>query len=131
VAAYILLTVIASAFTRRIRQTSLSGADRFAGGGFGLLRGLVILGLANLIINAITPPDRMPAWISGAKLYPLSITSAQTLRGFAPQGAKLARQVAPVIDHAVAEGNTAAGPENRDYNDPPPKSPGVRVERSR
>ena len=129
--AYILLRVIAASFTRSIRQTPLGGLDRLAGVGFGLVRGLAVLGLAYLTINAITPPERMPPWISGARLYPLSEASARTLKAFAPQGARLASQMAPVIDHAVSEGNSAGDAENRDYNDPPPRSPGVRVERSR
>jgi len=104
VAVYILLRVLASGLTRRIHQTAgLSGVDRALGAGFGLVRALVILGLANLTINAITPPDRMPKWISGAMLYPLSDMSAKTLRAFAPQGAKLARQVGPVVGHAISE----------------------------
>jgi membrane protein required for colicin V production len=104
VAVYILLRVIASALTRRIHQTSaLGGLDRIIGVGFGLLRALVLLGLASLAITAITPPERMPKWISGAMLYPLSSASAQTLKAFAPQGVKLARQVAPVVGHAISD----------------------------
>jgi len=104
VAVYILLRVLAGGLTRRIHQTAgLSGADRLLGAGFGLLRALVILGLANLTINAITPPERMPVWISHAYLYPLSDLSARTLKAFAPQGAKLARQVGPVVGHAITE----------------------------
>ena len=137
VAAYILLRVMASALTRRIQQTdALSGLDRAAGAGFGLVRGLVILGLANLTINAITPADRMPTWISQALLYPLSDVSAHTLKAFAPQGVKLARQVAPVIGHAVADSANADGgdtnnAQNRPYDDRSPKPPGVRVETPR
>jgi membrane protein required for colicin V production len=103
VLAFVFAAVIAL-FALRIHQTAgLSGADRLLGAGFGLLRALVILGLANLTINAITPPERMPVWISHAYLYPLSDLSARTLKAFAPQGAKLARQVGPVVGHAITE----------------------------
>lgn len=113
-AVYILLRVIASALTRRIHQTSgLSGVDRALGAGFGLVRALVFLGLANLTINAVTPPERMPKWISGAYLYPLSDASAKTLKAFAPQGAKLARQVGPVVGHAITEDGDTNKPENQ------------------
>ena len=68
-AVYVLLRVIASSLTRRIHQTSgLGGLDRLVGGGIGVVRALVVLGLANLIIVAVTPPDRMPHWMTGAML---------------------------------------------------------------
>ena len=116
-AIYILLRVAASALTRRLHQTSLGGADRAVGGLFGVARALVILGLANLTLNAITPPDRIPTWISGALLYPVSSVSADALKAFAPHGVSLAKQVAPVVGHAI----TGAGDEdeNRDNNAAP------------
>ncbi len=101
---YILVRVMASALVRRIHETAALGTvDRVIGTGFGLLRALVVLGLLNLLINAATPPERMPTWISGAVLYPLSSASARVLKTFAPQGMALARRVAPVVNHAVAE----------------------------
>jgi membrane protein required for colicin V production len=132
VAAYILLRVAASAVTRRIHQTkALSGVDRAAGAGFGLVRALVILGLANLAINAVTPADRMPKWISGAALFPVSSASAQTLKAFAPHGVRLARQVAPVVGRAITDKGDTDDAENRDYNQASEKSLRVRVEKSR
>jgi membrane protein required for colicin V production len=121
VAVYILLRVAASALTRRIHRTSgLGGVDRALGGGFGLVRALVILGIANLTLNAIMPPDKMPTWISQAFLYPVSTVSADALKAFAPQGAKLAGEVAPVVGKAITSGaddpgDGAADDQNRGY----------------
>jgi membrane protein required for colicin V production len=134
-AVYILLRVLASAMTRRIHQTSgLGGVDRTVGAGFGVARALVVLGLANLTINAIMPPDRMPAWISGAWLYPVSSISAAALRAFAPHGADLAKQVAPVVGKAITSGddNSAVNgsDQNRGYNDPQDNAPRLRVEKT-
>ena len=115
VAAYILLRVLAAALTRQLHQTSgLGGLDRTVGAGFGVARALVLLGLANLTINAIVPPDRMPAWISGAWLYPVSSVSGHALKVFAPQGARLAHSVEPVVGKAIA--NDGQDDENRSYN---------------
>jgi len=101
---FILLRVMASALGRRIHQTAALGtADRVIGAGFGLIRALVVLGLFNLLLTAATPPERMPKWISGATLYPLSTASARVLKAFAPQGAALAHKVAPVVKKAVGE----------------------------
>jgi membrane protein required for colicin V production len=113
VAVYILLRVLAAGLTRQLHQTSLGGLDRTVGAGFGVARALVILGLANLTINAIVPADRMPTWISGAWLYPVSSASGQALKAFAPQGARLAHEVEPVVGKAIAGGGED---ENRSYN---------------
>ncbi|HEY2706489.1 MAG TPA: CvpA family protein [Caulobacteraceae bacterium] len=134
-AVYILLRVAASGLTRRIHQTnSLGGLDRMVGAGFGVARALVVLGLINLIIGAIMPADRMPTWISGALLYPVSTLSAQTLKAFAPRGANLAKEVAPVVGKAISSGDdnaAATSPaQNRDYNEPPSNAPRLRVEKS-
>jgi membrane protein required for colicin V production len=135
-AVYILLRVMAGALTRRIHQTSgLGGVDRAVGAGFGAARALVVLGLAGLTISAIVPQDRMPTWISGSLLYPVCAASGQALKAFAPQGARLARQVYPVVGNAIgsADDSNQAGaedPQNRDYNDPPTNAPRLRVEKT-
>jgi membrane protein required for colicin V production len=104
-AVYILLRVAAAALSRRIhRGAGLGGVDRIVGAGFGVARALVILGLANLTIRAIVPADRMPTWISGAWLYPVSFASGRVLMTFAPQGARLAHQVEPVVGKAITGG---------------------------
>jgi membrane protein required for colicin V production len=136
VAVYVLLRIIAAAISRRVQRTSgLSGVDHMAGAGFGVARALVILGLVNLTITAVTPPERMPDWISGAALYPVSAVSARALKAFAPQGAKLARQVAPVVGHAIASDDADAGAagqsnQNRAKTGGEEDTPGLRVERS-
>ena len=139
VAVYIVLRVAAAALTRRIHQTSgLGGVDRTLGAGLGAARALIVLGLANLTINAIMPADRMPPWISGALLYPVSTASASALKTFAPKGENLAKQVYPVVGKAIAGGvqdnEAGAGDDqNRDYNDPQtnaPGPPGLRVEKT-
>jgi membrane protein required for colicin V production len=134
-AVYILLRVMAGSLTRRIHQTSgLGGVDRMVGAGFGAARALVLLGLVNLTVNAIMPPDRMPPWISGALLYPVSSLSASALKAFAPRGADLAKQVYPVVGKAITsdgQDNEAAGDQNRDYNDPQTNAPGPQAPSSR
>jgi membrane protein required for colicin V production len=126
-AVYILLRVMAGALTRRIQQTrGLGGVDRTVGAGFGVARALVILGLANLTLNAITPPDRMPAWISGAMLYPVSAVSAKALKAFAPRGADLAKKALPVVGNAIT--NSGGGDDQTQDDNGAPASPDARPE---
>jgi membrane protein required for colicin V production len=130
-AVYVLLRVAASALIRRIHETSgLNGVDRMAGTGVGVVRALVVLGVVNLTLGAMIPADRMPAWISGAFLYPVSTLSARTLKAFAPQGVSLARQAAPVVSNAITGTGEDANAQNRSYDDPAGAGQSLRVEKS-
>jgi membrane protein required for colicin V production len=100
-AAYVVLRLIAGMLTRGVQRTVLSGPDRVLGGGIGVARGLIAVGACMLLINAAIPPQRVPAWITGARLYPIADASANLLRAFAPQGWKLAGDVAPGVASAV------------------------------
>lgn len=113
-AAYVLLRVLAGALTRGVHNTKVLGAtDRVIGGGFGLVRGLVVLGLFNLLFHAATPADQAPAWITRAKLYPLAQAAASALRVLAPKGLAVAHRLSPSIASAVNEG-TADSPQHSD-----------------
>ncbi len=92
---YIVLRLLGGALTRGVHQTSLSGLDRLLGLGIGVVRALVVLGAFVLLIRAVTPPERMPVWMSDAKLYPLASASGDALKAFAPSGVKVAQEMAP------------------------------------
>jgi membrane protein required for colicin V production len=111
---YIVLRMIGGALTRGVKQTSLSGLDRLLGFGVGLVRALVALGGFILLIDAATPPERMPAWITGARLYPLASAAGGALRAFAPRGLEIAHDVAPSLADAVpGESPPAPAPHHR------------------
>jgi membrane protein required for colicin V production len=99
--AYVVLRLIGSALSRSVQQTSLSGLDRLLGLGVGLVRALVVLGGFALLLEAATPPERMPQWVTQAKLYPLAAAAGGALRAFAPEGLKVAHDVAPDLADAV------------------------------
>jgi membrane protein required for colicin V production len=106
-AVYILVRVVASAVTRGVHSTQALGTvDRVIGSGFGLIRGLVVLGLFNLAINLVPPPSGVPAWVGAAKLYPLSLDCARTLLALAPKGSALAGRLTPAITNAVTGGSS-------------------------
>jgi membrane protein required for colicin V production len=109
---YIVLRLTGGALTQSVRQTGLSGLDRMLGFGIGVVRALVVMGAFTLVLNAATPPERMPAWISDAQLYPLASAAGDSLRAFAPKGLKVAHDVAPGLADAVM-GPPAAKPEAR------------------
>jgi membrane protein required for colicin V production len=119
VAAYFILRLIAGVLTRGVQATVLSGPDRVLGGGIGVARGLVAVGACLLLIDAAMPPQRLPVWITGARLYPVADASASLLRAFAPQGWKLAGDAAPGVASEIMG-------ERRDTVDVADDSPAIR-----
>lgn len=111
---YLILRLVGGALTRSVRETALSGLDRVLGFAIGLVRGVVVIGLLGLLINATLPAERMPAWIKDAKTYPLAQAAGAGLRAFAPKGLSVAKDVAPAVQAAVTgppEAEAAPAPE--------------------
>jgi membrane protein required for colicin V production len=102
VLSYLVFRLIGGMLTRGVQEAGLSSLDRILGLGVGLVRALVVLGGVTLLLGAASPPERMPRWISQAKLFPLALAAGGALRAFAPHGMKLAREVAPTLEGAVA-----------------------------
>ncbi len=99
---YIALRVISGGLIRGLHNTrGLGTLDRLVGAAFGLIRGLIALGLINMAIHLAPPPAGAPSWITGAKLYPLSQTCAQMIRKVAPKGFGIAHRLTPEIEKAV------------------------------
>lgn len=116
VAVYVALRLAGGGLAQKIQATEVLGfVDRTAGLGFGLLRSLVVLGAFHLAFHAATPPDRVPQWISGAALYPLTTAAAQVLKAFAPKGLDMAGRLKPAIANAVREAEGAA-PADQGYD---------------
>jgi membrane protein required for colicin V production len=113
---YVVLRLLGASLTQRVAADStLSALDRGVGFGFGLIRALVILGMFNLLFSAAAPPDKAPAWVTGAALFPLTAASGKVLRVFAPQAGQLTGRLAPAITSAVRQGATSD--PKRGYSD--------------
>lgn len=103
---YVILRVISAGLTRSLHDTAgLGMLDRLIGGGFGLFRGLIVLGLINMAIHLAPPAAGMPGWIANAKLYPLSERCAAAIRAIAPKGSDMARRLTPSLERAVKSGD--------------------------
>lgn len=74
------------------KQKVLGYADRAIGVAFGVLRALVFLGFIHLLFSVVLPKDK-PDWFTNAKVYPLSVECAKTIRSVAPQWARYADNV--------------------------------------
>jgi membrane protein required for colicin V production len=106
---YIGLRIVGSRFASRIQEHGVLGVlDRSIGVGFGLIRALVVLGAFNLLLHAVTPPERTPRWLLDTTTYPLTEVAGRTLRSVAPQGLDLAGRLQPALSNAVRDGSVNA-----------------------
>lgn len=78
---------------RRIPGADASRTDRLLGIIFGLVRGVVALGVLFLLFTVATPPERTPHWVTRAAFYPLSRTAGHVLIALAPEGSAVAQKV--------------------------------------
>jgi membrane protein required for colicin V production len=90
----------------------------------------VLLGALNLFFNAATPPERAPAWITQAKLYPMTTLAGRVLAAFAPQGMGVAGRLKPAFDKAVKDG-AGDSPDRGGYDARERKGLDILVEKSR
>ena len=106
---YLLARIAGARLTHTVRHIdSVSLLDRAVGLGFGLVRGLVLLGVFQLGLLTVMPPNHPPGWIANAKLYPLAVDSGRALSLLAPQGSAMANRLAPAVENAVAENPDAS-----------------------
>jgi membrane protein required for colicin V production len=85
VVAIVTAWVIGSLLGYLVQRSGLTlGLDRMLGGVFGLVRGVVIVGLAVMLADAARLHDE--AWWKSSKLIPLGQDMAAVLRGYVETG---------------------------------------------
>jgi len=82
----ILLSLLTSRVSRRVKQSGLSAVDRSLGLVFGLARGVVLVCLGYLALSWAVPADerQQPAWMARARTLPFLETGADRLRALVP-----------------------------------------------
>lgn len=102
---YGVLRLIGGQMANQVQATQVLGfLDRTIGAGFGLVRSLAVLGAFSLAFHAATPAERIPQWIAGAALYPLTKAAGEVLKAIAPKGLDVAQRLRPAITGAVRDG---------------------------
>jgi membrane protein required for colicin V production len=84
----VILTIITSIIARYVRTSSLSAIDRTLGFVFGIARGLLIVSLAYLLLDAAVAKDDRPIWVQQAKSTPFLHWGADELKVFLPEQLK-------------------------------------------
>jgi membrane protein required for colicin V production len=95
---FIVITVVTSAVAKTAHQsTEIGSFDRAAGLAFGVLRGVLVVGLFVLLMRqttadpGVTPQDPMQDAIRGARTYPIYEGVAKGLEAILPQARQRAR----------------------------------------
>jgi len=85
----IVLTILTSIAARYVRTSALSAVDRTLGFIFGVARGVLIVSLAYLLLDAAVAREDRPAWVQQAKSTPFLHWGADELKVFLPEQLKL------------------------------------------
>jgi hypothetical protein len=71
-------------FSQSVKSSPIGPLDRVAGLAFGVVRGLVIVGLAYLAFTYFVPIRKQPLWVTEAKLLPIVQDTADVLLTLVP-----------------------------------------------
>lgn len=88
--------------TKGIHMTRLGIVDRSLGFGFGLLRGVVMAGLAFLLFAYVFEPDSRPDFIKDARTRPFLEASAKWMQILLPSDNKIVVETEDSDDEASA-----------------------------
>jgi len=91
--------VIGAVVGRMVRLSIFSGTDRFVGGIFGFLRGVVMIGVLVMICHALRLNDE--TWWHGSRLVPYGERSANLLRGLVGERKILPQQPGSGADRRI------------------------------
>lgn len=134
-AIYIAVTVFTMQLHRAVHSSAPIGMlDRAAGLAFGIVRGLVVLALGVMVLRAATPPDRLPTWLTEARLYPVIGISADMIAAVAPRGAAIAQDLvdgAPDADASTASTTAGDPPADATSDQPAEETEAGYTERDR
>lgn len=123
--AYIGLRTVGGTLIRGVRRLGLSSLDRALGAAVGFARGVVVLGVGALVIEAALPAANLPGWIADARLFPLARASGAALLTVAPRDWKRRAGETPLFRRLVTDAPVAA------ESAPPRRGLGVLVETAR
>lgn len=83
-AVFIPFAFMSHRFSESVKSSPIGPLDRAAGLAFGVVRGLVIVGLAYLAFTYFVPIRHQPRWVTEAKLMPMVQDTADVLLAVVP-----------------------------------------------
>ena len=83
-AVFIPLAFVSHRFSETVKHSPIGPLDRAAGVAFGIVRGLVLVGLAYMAFSYFVPLSKHPEWIRNARLLPIVQSTSQVLLSVVP-----------------------------------------------
>jgi membrane protein required for colicin V production len=83
-AVFIPLSFISYRFSESVKNSPIGPLDRALGVAFGVVRGLVVIGLVYLLVTYFVPIRQQPRWLTEAHLLPLMQSSGEVLLSLVP-----------------------------------------------
>jgi len=78
------LSFVSYRFSQGVKHSPVGAVDRSLGFAFGIVRGLVIIGIAYLVFSMVIPIRNQPSWMTNARTLPLIQGSADVLLELIP-----------------------------------------------
>ena len=78
------LSFVSFRFSENVRRSPVQALDPALGMAFGVVRGLVIVGIAYLVFSMLVPIPRQPEWMTQARLLPLIQKSSEVILAVIP-----------------------------------------------
>jgi uncharacterized membrane protein required for colicin V production len=83
-AVFIPLAFMSHRFSESVKHSPIGPLDRAAGVAFGVVRGLVVVGLAYLAFTYFVPIRQQPKWVTEAELLPMVQSTSEILLSVVP-----------------------------------------------
>jgi len=98
----LVLSTVAQRFATGLRSVLVGGTDRLLGGGFGLVRGALVLVVLYLGIVSVAGEITARALVAGSRSGPYILAGVHLLQGFTPYFAQLHLALPPAKGHDAA-----------------------------
>jgi membrane protein required for colicin V production len=119
------LQFASSRIAQNVKKSQVGTLDSVLGTGFGLLRGVAIIGIAYLVFTAWVPQREQPGWITHCRLYPVIRVSAEVVASLIPDKKVQAPRDVP-SDPNDSSDPIGAQIEQTNSEPPPPQKSEVR-----
>ncbi len=73
-----------SRIAANVKRSQVGTLDSVLGTGFGILRGIAMVGIAYLLYTSMVPVREQPGWVVGARLWPVMHASAEIVASLIP-----------------------------------------------